>query len=325
MNKKIYISAIMLIFAFLAAGNCSKVKTVAADTQLVENPGEKKPVNVVNGKIKRGEYVKQLEEKEIGGTKFVLVQVEGVSTKGWMDVKNLKEGKVQSVTVTTDTDLFSRPNEKSDKTGTVKAGQVAFKLEESGNFVMIQFPGKEGFVMKSALGSADAVVKSITMPVLGKAILSASSQFSGGEGKELEFDARNIFDGSLQTGWCEGKNNDDGVGETVSLSFENAITLKKILVVNGYAKSESNYAGNNRVASLKVTGNFGGENIIELKDNVYDYQEFELNQPVSGKVINFIINGVHKGKASDTCIGDIKLEGGTYIDREMGDGEGDRH
>jgi len=311
MRKSIFFTVI-LVFAFGAVGNCSKVKTVTTDTQLVENPGEKKPVNVTNGKIKRGEYVKQLEEKSVDGNKFVLVQIEGVSTKGWMNEKNLKEGKLPSVTVTSDADLFIRPNEKSDKSGTVKAGQVAFKLEESGNFVLIQYPGKEGYVMKSVLGAADAVVKSITLPVLGKAILSASSQYSGGEGKELEFDPRNIFDGSLQTGWCEGKNNDDGIGESVSLSFENPITLSKISIVNGYAKSEGNYTGNNRVKSLKVSGDYGGESIIELKDNVYDYQDSDLDPPIKGKVIKFSINGVHKGKASDSCLGDIKLEGATY-------------
>ncbi|MCE9500815.1 MAG: hypothetical protein K8R21_09990 [Leptospira sp.] len=300
-----------LLAILLAAGfiNCSKVKTVLADTALVENPGEKKPVYVTNGKVKRGEYVKFLEEKNVDGKKFAMVQLEGVSTKGWMDEKNLKDGKLKSVTVTTDSDLFIRPNEKSDKAGTVKAGQVAFVLEESGNFSMIQFPGKEGYILKSNLGDAASVVKSIAIPGLGKAILSASSQYISGEGKELQYDPRNIFDGSLQTSWCEGKNGDDGIGEFVTLTFENYMTLTNISVVNGNAASESQYTGNNRVSSLKVVTDTGNERIIELADKNFDYQPADVS--LSGKTFKFIINGVHKGGASDTCIADIKLTGYT--------------
>src|SRR5512145_419479 len=129
--KRVLVSFIVLALAFTVS--CGKkadkaFKTIAVDSYLIENPGEKKAVNVANGKVKRGEYVIVNEEKDFGGKKFINVTIEGVSTKGWIDAANVKDGKLVSVTVVKDEDLYTRPNLKSEKAGTVKAGQVAFKL-----------------------------------------------------------------------------------------------------------------------------------------------------------------------------------------------------
>ncbi len=301
-----------IIVAVVFALNCGKgkLKTILTDSALVENPGEKKPVYVQNGKVKRGEYVKFLEEKSVEGKKFYLVQIEGVSTKGWLEEKAVRDGKLESATVTLDADLFIRPNEKSEKAGTVKAGQNVFKLETSGNFVLIQFPGKEAYIELKNLGPANSVVRSINLPGLGKAVVTSSSQYIASEGKETEFDVRNLFDTSLQTAWCEGKNNDDGIGEWVNLQFEEYVSIHGVSVVNGYAKSEASYKNNNRVASIRVVADSGPEITIDLKDEVYDYQDNGGGETmISGKNIKFFINTVHKGKVSDTCISEIKIAG----------------
>ncbi len=311
MKGKIFCAIILSAIFILNCGK-GKLKTILTDSALVENPGEKKPVYVQNGKVKRGEYVKFLEEKTVDGKKFFLVQIEGVSTKGWLEDKALRDGKLESGTVTLDSDLFIRPNEKSEKAGTVKAGQNVFKLETTGNFVLIQYPGKEAYIELKNLGPANAVVRSVNLPGLGKAVVTSSSQYISSEGKETEFDVRNLFDGSLQTAWCEGKSNDDGVGEWVNLSFEEYITMHGVGIVNGYAKSETNYKNNNRVASLRVVGDSGGPEItVELKDEIYDYQNDlgEGGPIITGKNIKFFINGVHKGKDSDTCMSEIKISG----------------
>ncbi|HEX8931536.1 MAG TPA: hypothetical protein VF810_00095 [Patescibacteria group bacterium] len=293
------------LLAFAVA--CTKTKTVMQDTALIENPAEKKITYTVNGKIKRGEYVIVKEEKDFNGKKYVLVQIDGVSTKGWIDDALLKEGKLESVTIINDADIYSRPNKKSDITGKVRAGQIAFKMEEKEGFILIQYPGKEGYVLKENIGTIEMIKKSISIPGIGNATVAASSQFSFGEGREMEFDPRNLFDGSLQTAWSEGKRSDTGIGEYVTITFEQPIVLTSIGVVNGWTKSEEFYKQNGRVAQLKVVSNYGPELMIDLNDNILDYQTTESH--ITGTSFKFIINKVYEGKDSDTCMSEIKLQG----------------
>ena len=312
MNLKKFIigsGTILLIFSLGACG--SKSKTITTDMWLMETPVKEKPTWVKNGKVKRGEYVKMEEEHIVDGIKYYHVQVEGVTTKGWISEQFVKDGKLQSVTVVADSDLYMRPNEKSDKTGRVAAGQVAFKIEEKDKFVLINYPGVEAYILKSNLGSGTQVIKTVTIPGLGTATVSASSQFSSGEGKELEFDPRNLFDGNLKTAWCEGKTGDDGIGEYVQLSFSNAVNIKEIGIVNGWTQSEEFYKQNGRVAELRIyyIGIMDGSQSLDLttSDDNYDYQE----QPVSidgTNYLKFIISKVYKGTDSDTCISEIRLK-----------------
>jgi hypothetical protein len=319
--KKLFVFLVAIsVIAFIS---CSKVKTVTETTDLVENPGDKKLVKVANGKVKRGEYVKALEEKFISGKKFLLVQIEGVTTKGWISESNLKDGKLVSVTIIKDADLFARPNLKSDKTGSIKAGQVAFKIEEKDNFLLVQIPGKEGYIKKSDTGDAAAVVKTVAISGIGKAVVSASSQLISSEGKELEYDPMNLFDGKLQTCWCEGKTNDDGIGEFATIKFDDFITITKISIVNGFTSSEQTYKNNNRVAGLRIVSDDGKEVSIDLADNVLDFQPNDVN--ITGRSFKFIISKVHKGKISDTCMSEIKIEGLTAKPQESQGPYGGEH
>jgi hypothetical protein len=325
MLKRVTVLFTVLIMAF--AIGCGKkepakaYKTVAVDSYLVENPGEKKLVFVPKGKIKRGEYVIVNEERDVNGKKFINVTIDGVTTKGWVDAANLKEGKLESVTVIKDDDLYLRPNLKSEKTGTVKAGQVAFKIEENNEFVLIQFPGKEAYILKGSLGDASMVIRTITIVGLGKATVAASSQFLSSEGKEASFDPRNAFDGKLQTAWSEGKSNDEGIGEFIILTFEKPVVLTQVGVVNGYANTEESYKNNSRVASLKVISGNGQEVVIDLVDNNLDFQNSGME--LYGTSFKFMINKTYSGKMSDTCISEIKLEGRTDFatDDEYGEGQ----
>jgi hypothetical protein len=309
---------ILISGLFLLTTACgSKKSTVLVDVALVEAPGAKKPVYVPNGLMKRGEFVKVIEKKSIDGKSFSLVQIEGVSTKGWLEDKFIHEGVLETVVVIRDSDLYSRPNEKSPKAGRVMAGQAAFKLEKvDDKFSRIQYPGKEAYIQNSNLGKDKSqAVKSITVPGIGKATVSASSQFSRGEGKELEFDPRNLFDGSLQSAWCEGKSGDDGVGESVTVYFDGMAQISQISIVTGWTKSEEMFKGNNRVSKINVAYSSGGDGqssySAELQDNNYDFQPTLPPQGIPYPIysLTFRIDGVHKGKDSDTCLSEIKIEG----------------
>ncbi|MBI3396507.1 MAG: SH3-like domain-containing protein [Spirochaetia bacterium] len=312
--KKVFRPLVLALAVFAMTGfvACKKSGTVIVErVNLVEKPGEKQPRYVANALLQRGEIVKILEEKSVDGTTYYQVQLEGVETKGWLEARWLKEGKLEQVTITRDSDVFQRPNDKAAKVPTrARAGQVAFKISTSGDFVQIQYPGVEGYVKKSNLGDGSIVVRTVSIPGLGTATVSASSQYKRADGTETEFDPRNLFDGSLQTAWCEGKADDDGIGESITLNFESPVSINKVEVVNGWARSEELYEMNNRVSALKVKADSGSAT-VQLQDKNYDYQTGEPMM-LTGNTFTFVIDGVHKGRDKDTCISEIRLSGGAF-------------
>lgn len=321
MNNKSLLLAIVTA-AFFTASCAKKVYTVMADGALIQNPEEKKPVKVQGGEVKRGENVFLIEEKNFGGKKYMLVQIDKVTTKGWIEAGNVNPGKIASATILRDTDFYSRPSLKSPKSGKAKAGVVVFVLSSDEQFSKVQFPGGEGFIEKGNLGDSNMVIRTVNIPGVGSVVVSASSTYKSTEGKEAEYDVRNVFDGGLKTGWCEGKDDDNGVGETITLSLPHAMRIETVSVVNGLTSSEASYKNNNRVAQMSIEGGDQGKATMTFDDGVYDYQERNLmsEAPIQGSRITFRIEGVHAGRAKDTCISEIKISGSEVT--HQGDGGG---
>ncbi|MBP8084455.1 MAG: discoidin domain-containing protein [Spirochaetes bacterium] len=281
--------------------------TILSDVSLIEDPGAKSVKYVSNSRVKRGEYLTILEEKTFNGIKYYNAKIDLVTTKGWISEKNVKPGVLKSVTVQSDADLYSRPSEKSDKIGTVKSGQVAFLLEENGDFALIQYPWREAYVKKSVLGNSGFIVKNVSIPGIGTVTVTSSSQLVSTEGGEMAFDPRNAFDGSLQTAWSEGKTDGPGIGESISVNLPQYMRITSVSIVNGSTKNEESYKNNSRVAKLKISTNEGKEVVIDLEDGVMDFQTRDID--LTGNSVNFQISDVYKGdKYSDTCISEIKIE-----------------
>jgi len=303
--------AVIIAASLVLIASCAKYKTVAENTALVENPGEKKVVNVENGKVSRGEYVKVVEEKDFDGKTFIKVQLEGVDTRGWLERKYLLDGKLTSMYITADADMFARPTVKSEKTGRARGGQQVLILKDAGEFSQVSISGKEAFIQKTFIGPQEAVVRTVAIPGIGNAKVRCSSYLITASSGELKYDPRNCFDRSIQTAWVEGKSGDDGIGEWVSIQFDEPVNLTGIEVVNGFAANENWYKANNRVASLRIEA----ENRTidwDFSDDNYDYQAVTPEDGVlnlHGSTFKFIITKVHKGKVPDTVIGEIKLAG----------------
>ncbi|MCL2025420.1 MAG: hypothetical protein FWG92_01275 [Leptospirales bacterium] len=301
----------LAVSTMIASLSCKKepgkiFKTVSVNSNLIENPGEQKPVNVVNGKVNRGEYLILEEERDFNGKKFFKVTIEGVKTNGWINAADVIDGKLRSITIVEDTDLYMRPNTKSDKIGTVRAGQVAFNLENSGDFILIQYPGREGYILRTTIGHPGDVIKTVSIPGVGKAEISASSQYLASEGRETDYDSRNAFDGRIVTAWCEGKIG-DGIGEYITIDLNNHMAITSISIVNGSGRSEEAYYNNNRVASLKITSDTGRSVVLNFNDNTIDYQT--RNTYITGRSFNFVLNSIYKGqKFNNTCISEIRLK-----------------
>lgn len=317
--KKLFMIVTLAVFMLGSVGFSwgKKYATILVDVALVESPGVAKPKWVPNSLLKRGEFVIIKDEKDVGGKTYALVQIEDVDTIGWLDKRWIHEGKLESYTVVNDSDLYTRPNKRSPKRGRVLSGQHAFMFEEKEKFALIQYPGVEAYISveniaKTATTNQQNIEKVITIPGLGKARVYSSSQYKNGEGKEMEFDVRNLFDGSLQTAWCEAAAG-DGIGEWVQIVFEQPVNIKKISVVSGWTKSEEMYKINGRPARLRYEYTAMGPEPnptgqLELQNENYDYQPTEVNLMVGGG-IKFIIDSVYNGRDKDTCISEIKLEG----------------
>jgi hypothetical protein len=76
----------------------------------------------------------------------------------------------------------------------------------------------------------------------------------------------NIYDGSLDLAWAEGKS-DDGVGEMINYKMiANAWPLEKIIIYNGYQKDMLIWKKNNRVNELMIYIDYKPVTKIHLKD-----------------------------------------------------------
>ena len=94
-------------------------------------------------------------------------------------------------------------------------------------------------------------------------------------------------------------------------------TISKIVVINGYAKSEELWRNNNRIKMLKLIIDDNYEYEMHLEDT-RDIQVFDINytnetirKPIK---IRAIIYDVYKGeKYDDTCLTSFKLYGGSNV------------
>ena len=142
--------------------------------------------------------------------------------------------------------------------------------------------------------------------------ISASSSLNDKTG--IEYGAGNANDLSYQTAWVAGKNK-GGVGEFLEYSFKNkSPRVTKIIISNGYMKSEGAWKNNNRVKKLKLLVNGKLLGFLNL-DNSRTDQEFEVgtlghNKDGSDLVLRFEIFEVYKGDKFDhTAITEIYFDG----------------
>ncbi len=143
----------------------------------------------------------------------------------------------------------------------------------------------------------------------GNYAVRSSSSLSG-----KAYEAKQANDLNYQTAWVEGKDG-DGVGEYIEYLFKNeSPRITKIIVSNGYVKSEAAWKSNNRVKKLKVYMNGKPFGVLELKDT-RDDQVFELgtlgrNKNGTDLSLRFEILEVYKGdKYNDTAITEIYFDG----------------
>ena len=125
----------------------------------------------------------------------------------------------------------------------------------------------------------------------------------------LTYYPKNAFDGDITTAWVEGVSG-NGIGECLSVSFEESVNIQAFGFDNGYSKSENLYYKNSRPKQLKFIfeTEYGTEETNFSFDDKYDGDFFfhYANSFKQVKKINIFIEDVYAGsKYEDTCITDI--------------------
>lgn len=130
----------------------------------------------------------------------------------------------------------------------------------------------------------------------------------------ISYKAGNAHDLSLKNAWVEGKD-DYGIGEYLEYTFDNkSPRLTKIVIYNGYVKSDKAWKSNSRVKTLKLFVNEVHYANLQLKDSkaIQTFDVGTLGRRADGKdlMLKFEISEVYKGdKYKDVVITEIFFDG----------------
>lgn len=146
----------------------------------------------------------------------------------------------------------------------------------------------------------------------GNYLVKSSSNLK--PGKSITYNAENANDLSYKTAWVEGSP-DEGIDEYLEYHFKNeSPRITKIIITNGYVKSETAWRNNNRVKKLRLIANDSLLGVLNLEDSRTD-QAFEVgtlghNLDGTDLILRFEIAGVYRGdKYNDTVITEIYFDG----------------
>ncbi len=146
----------------------------------------------------------------------------------------------------------------------------------------------------------------------GNYLVKASSSLE--PGKNITYSAENANDLSYKTAWVEGSP-DEGINEYLEYYFKNdSPRITKVIITNGYVKSEAAWKNNNRVKKLRLLANDSLLGILNLEDSPTN-QSFEVgtlgrNEDGIDLILRFEIAEVYKGdKYNDTVITEIFFDG----------------
>lgn len=120
--------------------------------------------------------------------------------------------------------------------------------------------------------------------------------------------ASNLIDSNSRTCWSEGVSG-SGIGEYVTFDYSGPVSLKSIVVSNGYRKTSKLYYQNNRVKSMNVVYDDGYSQLLEFTDSFENsVQSFDLNTRHKTKQVKLYIEDVYAGSTyDDTSIDEISI------------------
>lgn len=128
---------------------------------------------------------------------------------------------------------------------------------------------------------------------------SSTLQASG-----YDYSVSNLYDNQLTTCWCEGVDG-DGIGETLTVTFQESVDIDTINIINGLSKTESLYYKNGRLKKITLTFDDGSVEEITVNDTYKDQQILSFNSHQT-KTVTVRIDEIYQGTTyQDTCITEL--------------------
>ena len=135
-----------------------------------------------------------------------------------------------------------------------------------------------------------------------KVVYCASSALAAS--KTNHYDPSMMFDGNRATAWTEGED-DDGLGQSITLHFDRKRSLVGFEIINGYDKDQKIWAANSRVENVEASTGDGQVQVITLKD-VRGTSRFDFDAPIETSWLRLTIQSVYPGsKYRDTAISEL--------------------
>ena len=131
--------------------------------------------------------------------------------------------------------------------------------------------------------------------------------------ENFNHEIENIFDGKIESCWCEGVDG-VGIGEYIEITFKESILVSELDIFNGYSKNEKSYVNNGKLNSARLYYD-GGYMDVDFKSlkwadiNGDKYTDrFKFTTPIETSFIKIEITDAVKGaKFVDTCISEVGI------------------
>jgi hypothetical protein len=132
------------------------------------------------------------------------------------------------------------------------------------------------------------------------------------DGNPVTFEATNMIDSDPRTSWRMAG---DGSGSVVTFTFDDAVTVTEVGLINGYAKTDPPhdwYAGNRRIEAVTWVFDDGTE-VTQDFDEVQDPQMITVDAGETTKIELRILEVTEPGEGTDgrdfTAISDVEFVG----------------
>ena len=117
----------------------------------------------------------------------------------------------------------------------------------------------------------------------------------------------NLFDGKADTAWCEGVPG-TGVGEVITLRIDEGGPFRRLLIENGYGKSDALFHRNARPRTIELRTDTGLSIRHELEDTPFE-RVIELPRPDAYEVLQIRVVDVYPGtQYQDLCISSLVID-----------------
>jgi hypothetical protein len=123
----------------------------------------------------------------------------------------------------------------------------------------------------------------------------------------VPYGVQNTIDGKRETAWHSGGHLiPTNVGVEVRFAFNRPVKLARITVVNGFARSDTDFTNNHRVQKMRVRTE-AAEHSWNMADT-YDPQSLGLDG-VPTSTVTFVIEATYPGnKFKDVCITEVTFD-----------------